>query len=83
MASAAICSHNAARQCAARAALEPLLAAWVLQRSPFFTQLDGKVNVSHPEIQLVAVGLQEIEMGSSSVALAAAKDALATRMQAS
>ena len=53
------------------------------QRSPFFTQLDGKVNVTDPGIQLVVVGLQEIEMGGSSVALAAAKDALSYRLQAS
>ncbi len=53
------------------------------QRSPFFTQLDGKVNATDPDIQLVVVGLQEIEMGGSSVAMAAAKDALSYKMQAS
>ncbi|GAB4822767.1 hypothetical protein N2152v2_009813 [Parachlorella kessleri] len=51
------------------------------KRSPFFTQLDGKVNVTDPGIQLVVVGLQEIEMGGSSVALAAAKDALSYKFQ--
>lgn len=57
----------------------PLLAC--VQRSPFFTQLDGRVNSAHPETSLLVVGLQEIEMGGSSVAMAAAKDALSYRMQ--
>jgi phosphatidylinositol-bisphosphatase len=45
--------------------------------SPFFRW----VHEAAFPTQLVVVGLQEIEMGSSSVALAAAKDAFSQRMQ--
>lgn len=41
------------------------------------------MNITNPGTQLVVVGLQEIEMGGSSVAMAAAKDVLSYRMQVS
>lgn len=68
-----------------RKELEMLCVSWNVNEqrpwhSPFFRKISSLA--ASEAVQLVIVGLQEIEMGGGSVAMAAAKNALNKKAQA-